>query len=141
MLKIIQKQLDTSLIKISLIFAFIYCILFDSAVFIHKFDYYKVSGFKAFLELGKDFIYIYLSLFIFFFGLTINRVVFIVGALFLFITGALASYYLYFFQIAPTKEIMHSFFSSELNEVYEIASIRLIVWLTFCVFVCIYTIK
>lgn len=141
MLKIIQKQLDTSLIKISLIFALIYCVLFNSAVFIYKFDYYKVTAFKAFLELGKDFIYIYLTLFIFFFGLTIHRVVFIIGALFLFITGALASYYLYFFQIAPTKEMMYSFFGTELNEAYELASIRLIVWLVFSIFVCIYTIR
>lgn len=141
MLKIIQKQLDISLIKISLIFALIYCMLFNSAVFIYKFDYYKVTAFKAILELGKDFVYIYLTLFIFFFGLTINRVVFILGSLFLFLTGALASYYLYFFRIAPTTEIIHAFFGTELNEAYELASIKLIVWLLFSIFVCIYTIR
>jgi len=141
MLKLIQKQLDTSLIKLSLVFAFIYCLLFNSAVFIYKFDYYKISVLKAIIELSKDFLYIYLSLFIIFFGLTIHRLVFIVGTIFLFLSGALASYYLYFFKIAPTKEMMEAFFCTESIEAYEIISTRLIVWLFFSLFVAIYTIK
>ena len=73
MFKILQKHLEFNLIRIAAIIAIIYMLLFNSAVFIYKFDYYKVSGVLAILELGKDFIYIYLTLFIFFFGCTIHR--------------------------------------------------------------------
>jgi glucan phosphoethanolaminetransferase (alkaline phosphatase superfamily) len=59
----------------------------------------------------------------------------------LFITGAIASYYLYCFRISPTKEMMGSFFSTDFNEVYEIVSIKLIVWLVFSLFSCLYTMK
>ena len=141
MLKLIQKQLDTKLVKIALIFAFIYCLLFNSSVLIYKFDYYKISVFRACIELFKDFIYIYISLFIIFFGLTINRLLFIIGTIFLFITGSVASYYLYCFKITPTKEMMEAFFCTDMNEAYELISTRLIVWMTFSLFIAIYTIK
>lgn len=121
--------------------AFIYCLLFNSPIFFFKFTYYKATFFKAFLELGKDFIYIYLLSFIFFFGLAIQRTVFIAGSVFLFLSGALASYYLFFFKISPSLEIMKAFFASEFNETYELLSTRLIIWLIFSIFVCIYTIK
>lgn len=141
MLRLLRTQLDANLIKISLIFALIYCILFNSAVLIYKFNYYRAAELKAVLELSKDFIYIYLSLFIIFFGLTINRFIFIAGTICLFLTGALASYYLYFFQIAPTAEIMHAFFGTEPNEIYELVSIRLIIWLIFSLFIGMSAIK
>ncbi|WP_341748293.1 phosphoethanolamine transferase [Candidatus Tisiphia endosymbiont of Dascillus cervinus] len=141
MLKLIQKHLDSKLIKLSLVFSFIYCLLFNSAVIVYKFSYYKFTFFKAILELSKDSIYICFTCFIIFFGLTIHRLVFIIGAIFLFVTGAIASYYLYLFKISPTKEMMGSFFSTDFNEVYEIVSIRLIVWLIFSIATCIYTMK
>ncbi|WP_341749218.1 phosphoethanolamine transferase [Candidatus Tisiphia endosymbiont of Sialis lutaria] len=141
MSELIQKHLDSKLIKLSLVFALIYFIFFNSVVSCYKFSYYKITFLKAILELSKDFLYIYFTCFIIFFGLTIHRLVFIIGAIFLFITGAIASYYLYFFKISPTKEMMGSFFSTDLNELYEIISIRLIVWLIFSLFSCIYTMK
>lgn len=141
MLKLIKGQLDSKLIKLSLISAFIYCLLFNSVVIAYKFDYYKVTLLKAILELTKDFIYIYIFSFIIFFGLSIHRLIFVIGSLFLFITSAIASYYLYFFHIAPTKEMMGSFFSTDFNEIYELVSIKLIIWLLFSLSVCIYTIK
>lgn len=141
MFKLIEKQLDNKLIKLSLIIGFIYCILFNSSVFIYKFDYYKATTFKAVVELGKDFIYIYLTLFIIFFGLTIHRLLFITGTIFLFLSGAAASYYLHFFKITPTKEVIESFFATDTNEAYELISTRLIVWLVFSVSISIYTIK
>ncbi|WP_341756891.1 MULTISPECIES: phosphoethanolamine transferase [unclassified Candidatus Tisiphia] len=138
---LIQKHLDSRLIKLSLVFALIYFIFFNSVVSCYKFNYYKITFLKAILELSKDFLYIYFTCFIIFFGLTIHRLVFIIGAIFLFITGAIASYYLYFFKISPTKEMISSFFSTDFNEVYEIVSIRLIIWLAFSLFSCLYTIK
>jgi glucan phosphoethanolaminetransferase (alkaline phosphatase superfamily) len=141
MLKLIQKQLDTKLVKTALIFAIVYFLLFNSAVLIYKFDYYKISFFSACIELFKDFIYIYISLFIIFFGLTIHRIFFIVGTIFLFISGSVASYYLYCFKITPTKEVIEAFFCTSINEAYELVSTKLIIWMVFSLFVALYTIK
>ncbi len=141
MLKLVQKYVDNKSIKLSSVFAIIYFLLFDLVVLTHKFSYYKATFIKAILELGKESIYIYLCLFVIFFGLTIHRLVFILGSVFLFITGAVASYYLYFFQISPTKEMMGSFFSTDFNELYEIVSLKLAIWLIFSFAICGYSIK
>ncbi|AAL02992.1 phosphoethanolamine transferase [Rickettsia conorii] len=141
MLKTIQKHLDTKLIKLSAILAFIYCLLFNTAILIYKFDYYKATIFRGILELSKDFCYIYIFSFIAFFGLSVHRLVLKIGVGFLFITSAIASYYIYFFKINPTKQVIGSFFSTDLNEVYELTSIKLIIWIIFCLFTCFYTLK
>ncbi|HJD66987.1 MAG TPA: phosphoethanolamine transferase [Rickettsia endosymbiont of Bembidion lapponicum] len=141
MLKNIQKHLDIKLIKLSAILAFIYCLLFNSAILIYKFDYYKATIFRGILELSKDFCYIYIFSFIAFFGLSVHRLALKIGSCFLFITSAIASYYIYFFKITPTKQVIGSFFSTDLNEVYEITSIKLIIWMIFSLFTCLYTLK
>ncbi len=141
MLKTIQKHLDTKLIKLSAILAFIYCLLFNTAIMIYKFDYYKATIFRGILELSKDFCYIYIFSFIAFFGLSIHTLVLKIGVGFLFITSAIASYYIYFFKINPTKQVIGSFFSTDLNEVYELVSIKLIIWIIFCLFSCFCTLK
>lgn len=138
MLKNIQKHLD---IKLSAILAFIYCLLFNSAILIYKFDYYKATIFRGILELSKDFCYIYIFSFIAFFGLNVHRLALKFGSCFLFITSAIASYYIYFFKVTPTKQVIGSFFSTDLNEVYELISIKLIIWIIFSLFACLYTLK
>lgn len=139
--KILQKHLETSYIRISAIYAMLYMMLFNSAVVAHKFSYYKAGGVRAILELSKDFVYIYIALFIFFFGLTINHTLFYFAVTLLFVTGALASYYLYFFQIIPTKEVVGALFTTHFEELFEIISTRLLIWLIFSVFIAVYTIK
>lgn len=139
--KYIERYLDSNALKLPLIFAIIYFLLFNSAILEYKFSYYKADFVKAILELAKDSIYIYLSLFIIFWGLTIHRLVFVTGTIFLFITGAIASYYLHFFRISPTTEMMGSFFSTDPNELYEIVSVKLIIWLIFCLAIAIYSLK
>jgi len=141
MFKYIQKHLDINLIKASLVFAILYCVLFNSAVFIYKFQYVQSDILQALLELTKDFVYNLVVLYIIFFGLTVYRWLFIIAALFLFITGALASYYLFFFSISPTLSIMPSIFGTDSTEVYELVSARVIVWLVFSASICIYSIK
>ncbi|AFE52770.1 hypothetical protein MA5_02970 [Rickettsia prowazekii str. GvV257] len=141
MLKNILKHFDTKLIKLSAILAFIYCLLFNTAILIYKFDYYKATIFKGILELLKDFCYIYIFSFIAFFGLNVHRFVLKLGAGFLFITSAIASYYIYFFKINPTQQVIGSFFSTDLNEIYELTSIKLIIWIIFCLFTCFYTLQ
>lgn len=141
MLKFIQRQLDISLIKTSFIFALMYCLLFNSAVTLYKFDYYKVSIIKAIFELLKEFIYIYLAVVVTFLGLGIHRIVFLVGSVVLFLTGAIASYYLFFFKIAPTAMMMPSFYGTDFNEAYELLSVRLIIWIIFSLSLCLYSFK
>ena len=140
MLKFLRKHIDFNLIKISLCFALIHCTLFNSAVLIHKFGYVNSGYIIGILEIIKDFIYDVITLFVIFFALSIHRVVFILGSLFLFITGALASYYLFFFSISLTQTMMPSIYGTNLTEVSELISSRLIVWLTFSVSICIYSI-
>ena len=141
MFKFIQRHLDTTLLRSCLVFALIYCVLFNSAVFIYKFEYYQADILTAILELVKDFIYIAITLFVFFFGLSLHRMLFVVGSLLLFITGALASYYLFFFSIAPTPTMMPALFGTHLTEIYELVSARIIVWVIFSIGICLYSIK
>lgn len=141
MLKFIKKQLDIPLIKASLVFALMYCLLFNSVVTLYKFDYYKVSMIRAIFELIKEFVYVYFSVVVLFLGLGIHRIVFLIGSVILFLTGAVASYYLFFFKIAPTMMIMPSLYGTEFNEAYELISARLIIWVIFSLSICIYSFK
>jgi len=141
MFKFFQKYLDSNLIKSSFVFAIIYCLLFNSAVTIYKFSYYQADILPAILELVKDFIYNLIVLFVFFFGLSVHRIAFIAGSLFLFITGAFASYYLFFFSVAPTAAMMPTIFGTHPTEVGELLSARIIVWVIFSVSICLYSIK
>ena len=96
MFRFIQRYLDIKLIKSVFVFALIYCILFNSAVIIYKFEYLQADILTAIMELVKDFIYVIVTLFVFFVGLNIHRILFVCGPLILFITGAIASHYLFF---------------------------------------------
>ena len=47
MIKFIQKQLDISLIKTSMMVAFIYMLMFNMSVILYKYGYYKASFFST----------------------------------------------------------------------------------------------
>lgn len=141
MYKILQKQIDNNIIKLSLITSLIYMLLFNSSIFINKFNHYNATAFKTILELGKDFIYIYIALFITFFGLTTHRLIFLSISLFLFFSGAIASYYIFISEALPQPEMIGKIFNVYLPRAYEFVSIKLIAWLIFCIFVYLYTIK
>jgi glucan phosphoethanolaminetransferase (alkaline phosphatase superfamily) len=141
MIKFIKKQLDVQLIKTALVFALIYCVMFNTSVILHKYQYYEVSFFTAIFELLKQFIYVYIATFVFFLGLSIHRLVFIIGSVFLFFTGALSSYYLFYFGISPTLEMMPAIYGTQTSEVSELASARIIIWIIFSLSICIFSIK
>lgn len=141
MFKFLQKYIDGAQIKSSIKFAFIYCVLFNSAVFINNFQYYQADIFYGILEVVKDFIYLQIILFVIFFGLGISRILFIFSSLSLFITGAAASYYLFFYSIAPTAGFMPVLFGTNETEVFELLSVKLVSWIAFSIFVCLYGIK
>jgi glucan phosphoethanolaminetransferase (alkaline phosphatase superfamily) len=141
MIKFIQKQLDISLIKTSMMFALIYMLMFNMSVILYKYGYYKASFFSAIFELLKQFIYAYIAAFVFFFGLSIHRVLFIVGSIFLFLTGAIASYYLFYLGIAPTGKMMPAIYGSQMSEISELVSTRISIWIIFSLSICIFGIK
>ena len=141
MIKFIQKQLDVALVRTALIFALIYCLMFNTSVVLHKYEYYQVSFVSAIFELLKQFIYTYITVFIFFFGFAIHRLIFIIGSIFLFFTGAIASYYLFYLGIAPTEKMMPAIYGTEVSEVSELISMRIIIWIIFSLSICIFGIK
>jgi lipid A ethanolaminephosphotransferase len=141
MLKIIQKQLDTNLIKISAVTAILYCLLFNTPVFLHNFKHLNTSFARGTIEFAQDFTLLYLFLLIMFFGLTIHRLVFIISTFILFVSGAIASYNLFFHFNMPSKAIVRHFFSIEPGEVTEVISIRLLIWIIFSILIAVYTIR
>lgn len=141
MLKIIQKQLDTNLIKISAITAILYSLLFNTPVFLYNFKHLETSFARGVMEFAKDFTLLYLFLLIMFFGLTIHRLIFIIGTLVLFISGAIASYNLFFHFNMPNKANVRHLFSIEPGEVTEFISIRLLIWIIFSILIAMYTIR
>ena len=141
MIKFIQKQLDISLIKTALMFALIYMLMFNTSVMLHKYEYYQASFFSAIFELLKQFIYAYITTLVFFFGLAIHRILFIIGSIFLFVTGAAASYYLFYLGVAPTEKMMPAIYGAEMSEISELIGTRIIIWVIFSLSICIFGIK
>jgi glucan phosphoethanolaminetransferase (alkaline phosphatase superfamily) len=141
MIKSIQKQLDVSLVSTALTFALIYFLMFNTSVVLYKYEYYQVSFVSAVFELLKQFIYTYIATFIFFFGLAIHRLIFIIGSIFLFFTGAIASYYLFYLGVAPTEKMMPAIYGTEISEISELISTRVIIWIIFSLSICIFGIK
>jgi|GEM_PF-6338872 len=141
MLKLIHKQLDADLIKISLVMATLFCLLFNTPVFLHNFKHYDAPLIKSIIEFLKDFTLVYLFLFIMFFGLTIHRKIFIVSTFALFISGAIASYNLFFYYNMPNRENVRYFFSIDPSKITEALSVRLIIWIIFSIFIATYTMR
>ena len=141
MLKIIQKYLDISVIKVSAIIALLYFLLFNTPIILSQFINYKVEFLNAMLKIFQDSIVVYAGLCIMFFGLSINTLLFLSAAHFLFFTGAIASYYFYFFNVVPNTEIIGAVFNTDINQIHEMVTTKLILWLIFSMFVCTYTIK
>ena len=141
MIKFMQKQLDISLVKTALMFALIYMLMFNTSVMLHKYEYYQASFFSAIFELLKQFIYAYITTLVFFFGLAIHRALFIIGSIFLFLTGAAASYYLFYLGVAPTEKMMPAIYGAEMSEISELIGTRIIIWVIFSLSICIFGIK
>jgi len=133
--------MDMELINIATILAILYMLFFNSFIVLYKFHNYKAAFLSASFELAKELIYVSLYLFIIFLGLTINRVVLIVGSLFLFLSGAIASYYLYSFKTSLSAGIITDICNSGFAEASKLVSALLVVWIIFTLSVCISTIK
>lgn len=139
--KLIEKQLDINLIKRTLVFSLIYCVLFNSVVFIDKYNYHQSGTFGAIMSLSKEFVFVLLFSFIFFLGLSLHKYLFIFGGGFLFLTGGIASFCLYLFDITPNLHAMEELFSMDQEQFLSNLTIKLLVWLIFVLFVFISSIR
>jgi glucan phosphoethanolaminetransferase (alkaline phosphatase superfamily) len=135
MLNKLLVQLFRCNIKAAALLSLVYCLLFNSSIILFKFDYYKADLAFGVLELLKDFIQIFIANFIIFLGLSLTRPLFIVGSLFLFFTGAISSYSIFFFKIFPTKQIIRALFENEVSESVEILSVRVVIWVIFALLI------
>ncbi|MES2214574.1 MAG: phosphoethanolamine transferase domain-containing protein, partial [Pseudomonadota bacterium] len=124
-------------VKLAFSLALAYYLLFNSSNILFKFEYYKADIWPGILELAKDSVYILVANFIIFFGLSCNRLLVSIGAIFLFVSGAIGSYSLYFFRAHPTKHMLHTMLENEFLESYEVISIKAIIWVIFSAIVCI----
>lgn len=137
--EIFTKNLSKDTLKISFIMSILYGVLFNSAIFAVKFEYYQANIFIGILELIKDFLLTSLTLFVIFLGLSLNRYLFIIGSLFLFITGAPTSYYLYFYRVPPSVSAIACTLCTNETEFFESFGTRLSLWIIFSIIICIYT--
>lgn len=139
--KHLGKYIDYEISKRSMVFALSYCLLFNTSVFMFRFNNLELSGFLSIIELSKDFICLNIMLFIFFFGLSLHRWVFIILSLFMFITGALASYYLFYFDIVPSYRMMPKLYDTDFSDIYDAMTIRLGVWIVFSIAIFMFAYK
>lgn len=124
---------DQGIIIQSLILAFIYFALFNTAILIYEFNNIK-GDFISQFDFNQS-LYVFLMIFLTFIGFSINNVLFKIYTIFLYFTGALVSYYIYFMDILPDYKAIETFFNLDS---YEMVSIKLILWILFALALCAY---
>lgn len=129
MLNKLLAQLSKYDIRSAALLSLLYGLLFNSSIVAFKFDYYKANLLLGSLELLKDFVQIFVVNLIIFLGLSVYRPLLIVGSLFLFVTGAAASYSVFVFKIFPTKQMIRTLFENEISESVEVLSVKVILWI------------
>lgn len=134
-------QSDMSTIKRAFIFSLSFFLLFNTSIIIYRYGYFKGGNGLAIVELLKESIYIIIMLTCSFLGFSINNILFKTYALFMFVTGALASYFTYSMNILPTKQIVKSFFDVESVEAYELVSLKLVIWVIISIYACLYLLR
>ncbi len=123
-------------IKVSrqLLFTFAYFILCNTACVLYRFSIYQSSSkYFAVLESGKDAIYILAFSYLFFSAISINRIFFALISFALFVSGAAASYYLYFFKVQVSPRVLTAIFHAESQDVRELVSLKLLIWMSFVI--------
>lgn len=141
MLKSLQKKFHPKSLKTIIIIASIYCLFFNSQIFIHNSTHHHGNFFHSLLDISMDLIFVYGFTLIIFFGLAINKTVFNIGTILLFISGAIASYYFSVHDSTPTKQAIKLLFNKDTNGALKAIDLKFLVWLIFCLLICIYTIK
>lgn len=141
MLKIIRKQLDIDNVKLSLILALMFCVLFNISVAFERFDRNTASLLSVIIEITKELACVYIAIFVFFFGCSINKTLLLIGTIILFLTGSLASYCLFMLNISPTLKMMPKIFNADIDAIKQILDVRLVAWMLFSIFASLYALK
>ena len=129
MFKKIINHINFDIVKSALFIALIYCVLFNVTLVISDFQYYKSRPLFAVIEISKNFSLNYLTVALLFFCLHISCLSLYIGSIFLFITGAICSYYFSVIKAQASYEMIKSVFESNLTEASEHTSLRLILWM------------
>lgn len=135
----LKRNADIRVIKLSLCLAALYFIMFNTPVLLYKHKIYSATPIKALLELGRETFIVFIATFIAFLGFSFHRYLLIASTIFLFVTGAAASYYLFFYNHVPSKTLIKVIFENTVSESIELISLKLLLWICFSVFVGIYT--
>jgi len=118
--------------KISFTFAVAYFLLFNLVMLAAKFEYSE-NSFLVLVDALKDSFLVGMFLYLLFFGLCIDKRLFILISLFLFITSSIASYYAYMMKILPSKQIIEIFFTAPHRDTVELISLKIAAWIIFCI--------
>lgn len=94
----------------------------------YRFSIYQPVNSLAILELIKDSVYVLLFLYLTFAALNLNKFIFKIASFCLFVSGAVASYYLYFFKMQPSVKVLTALFNAESQDFIELINIKLFIW-------------
>ena len=135
-MKFLAKHIDQDALKASLAFAVIYCLMFNSSVFVYKSINYNIGAVELVFMIIKDFLLTTGALFVFFFGATMHSILFRVFAVLLFLGGAIASYHMYVYEATMSARLMRSLYGNSPMEAYSLVSIKLVIWMIFSLGIC-----
>ncbi len=112
-------------------FSLIFLLIFNGPILLKDFLNYKSIPFYALLETLKSSAYIMFAVFGLFFGLSINRYLFILTSLVLFLISCFSIYYIYEFGLTITPQVIKVVFYDEIADGLELISIKLVLYLIF----------
>jgi lipid A ethanolaminephosphotransferase len=115
-------------IKPSFVLSLVFFALYCAPTILLDLIKYKSEIVLGILEVSKNAAYILITLFFIFYGLSISRISLIAGSIFIYLTGAIGSYYNIIFGIKITPEIIKVAFHNDITEASELLSIKLIIW-------------
>jgi glucan phosphoethanolaminetransferase (alkaline phosphatase superfamily) len=121
--------------KPQLLLAFSYFVMFEIAMLHFRSSYFHSYNFNFIIEVIRESTFTLLFLFVIFHGLSFNKILFRVTSVFLFITGAIGSYAVFFFKMPPSKQIIRTFFENEISESFEFIGMNLMIWISVSILV------
>lgn len=116
-------------LKTSLILAATFFLLCNTPFIWHKMKLFAGSGQEGTYQLLRESILIFAATFILFFGFHLHRYLFMIMSFFIFITGAIAAYYLVNMGIISNKAIVQACFDNDIGESASMVSYKLLIWI------------
>ena len=122
-------------IKQAWMFSIFYFLTCNIPCLLNRIFIYKSKSSILFLELTKDSIAVMIFTYLLFVGLSLNRILLIVGSFFLFMSGAAFAYHLQLSKIQPSAKLITAIIHFEVNEAIELIDIKLFIWLTLAAYI------